>query len=35
MGGVGLGVGGMYSSMSPPHTLTSPGRYGNSNNNLL
>ena len=24
--GVGLGVGGVYSSLSPPHTLTSPGR---------
>jgi len=33
--GVGLGVGGVYSSLSPPHTLTSPGRYGNTNNNVL
>jgi RNA recognition motif-containing protein len=33
--GVGLGVGGMYSSMSPPQTINSPGRYGNNNNNVL
>merc|ERR1719341_935898 len=32
--GMGLGVG-IYSSMSPPHTLTSPGRFGNNNNNVL
>eukprot|EP00092_Neocalanus_flemingeri_P054808 GFUD01064621.1.p1 GENE.GFUD01064621.1~~GFUD01064621.1.p1 ORF type:complete len:427 (+),score=73.21 GFUD01064621.1:75-1355(+) len=31
--GVGLGVGGVYSSLSPPQALTSPGRYGNTNNN--
>ena len=33
--GVGLGVSGVYSSLSPPHTLTSPGRFGNNNNNVL
>jgi hypothetical protein len=32
--GVG-GVGGVYSSLSPPQTLTSPGRFGNNNNNVL
>eukprot|EP00090_Calanus_glacialis_P040888 TRINITY_DN7158_c0_g1_i1.p1 TRINITY_DN7158_c0_g1~~TRINITY_DN7158_c0_g1_i1.p1 ORF type:complete len:420 (-),score=109.44 TRINITY_DN7158_c0_g1_i1:1413-2672(-) len=40
VGGVGVGlgvggVGGVYSSLSPPHTLTSPGRFGNNNNNVL
>jgi len=32
--GVGMGLGvGVYSSLSPPQTLTSPGRYANTNNN--
>jgi len=26
-------VGGMYSSLSPPQSMTSPGRYANTNNN--
>jgi len=32
--GVGLGMGG-YSTLSPPHALASPGRYGNTNSNVL
>jgi len=31
----GLGVSGIYSSLSPSHTMSSPGRYGNTNNNML
>merc|ERR1712106_60918 len=36
VGGIGvgsMGVGGMYSSLSPPQSMTSPGRYANTNNN--
>merc|ERR1712240_919374 len=32
--GMGVGLGGLYSSMSPPHTINSPSRYGNNNNVL-
>merc|ERR1719369_2531111 len=35
VGGMGVGLGGMYSSMSPPQTINSPGRYGGNNNNVL
>jgi len=34
VGGMGVGLGGLYSSMSPPHTINSPTRYGNNNNVL-
>ena len=27
VGGMGVGLGGLYSSMSPPHTINSPTRY--------